>query len=101
MLFNCHCRRWLNIIGISYPERSMQKLTVIVMYDLKVFDGSLRHPAMEVEDVGLGVVVPHRGLVVQLNHTLCALILPSRQQGFMVLQSMGRWDRCEWGLTLH
>lgn len=55
----------------------MQKLTVVVMDDLKVLDRGLRDPAMEVENVGLGVVVPHRGLIVELNHTLCVFVLPS------------------------
>lgn len=55
------------------------------MDDLKVLDRGLCDPSMEVENIGLGVVVPHRGLVVELNHTLCVFVLPSCQQGFMVL----------------
>lgn len=40
---------------------------------------------MEVENVGLRVVIPHGGLVVKLDHALCALVLPPRQQRLMVL----------------
>lgn len=78
------------------------------MDDLKVFDRGLCDPAMEVEHIGLGVVVPHGGLVVQLDHTLCVFVLPSGQQGFVVLhresgERVGReeTDVVGEGLDLH
>lgn len=55
-------------------------LTVIVVNDLEVLDGGLSDPAVEIEHVGLCVIVPHRRLVVQFNDTFCALILPPGQQ---------------------
>lgn len=42
-------------------------LTIVIMDDLKVFDGSLRDPSVEVEHVGLRIVVPHGSFIVQLD----------------------------------
>lgn len=61
-------------------------LTVIVMNDLKVFNRSLRDSAVEVQNVGLSVIIPHRCFVVKLNHTLCVLVLPPGQQWLMLLK---------------
>lgn len=55
-------------------------LTVIVVDDLEILDGGLSDSAMEVEDIGLCVVVPHWRLVVKFNHALCVLVLPPGQQ---------------------
>ena len=55
------------------------------MDDLEILDGRLRDSPVEVEHVGLGVVVPHRSLVVQLDHALRAFVLPAGQQGLVVL----------------
>lgn len=63
----------------------METLTVIAMYDLEVLHGGLRDAPVEVEYVGLGVIVPHGRLVLQLNDTLCVLILPACQQCLMLL----------------
>jgi hypothetical protein len=41
-----------------------------VFCHLKIFNAGLSDPAVEVEDVGLRVVVPHRRLVVQLKNAL-------------------------------
>ena len=59
------------------------------MDDLEILDRRLRDSAVEVEHVGLRVVVPHRGLVVQLDHALRALVLPAGQQGLVVLRKPG------------
>lgn len=56
------------------------------MNDLKILDRGLSDSAVEVEHVRLRVVVPHRRLVVQFNHTLCVFILPPGQQGLVFLQ---------------
>jgi len=61
--------------------------------DLEILDGGLRDPAVEVEHVGLRVVVPHGRLVVQLDHALRALVLPAGQQGLVVLHHPGRKQR--------
>lgn len=61
------------------------ELTVVVMNDLKVFDRRLCDSAMEVEHIRLSVIVPHRCLVVQLYHALCAFVLPSSQQRLVFL----------------
>lgn len=45
-------------------------LWISLVDDLEVFDARLGDASMEVEHVGLGVVVPHRGLVVQLQDGL-------------------------------
>lgn len=46
------------------------------MDDLEVLHGGLCDTPMEVKYVGLCVVIPDRGLVLQLNDTLRVLILP-------------------------
>ena len=46
------------------------------MDDLEVLHRRLSDPAMEVQDVGLGVIVPDRGLVVQLDQVLHGFVLP-------------------------
>lgn len=60
-------------------------LTVIVVDDLEILDRGLSDPAVEVEHVGLRIVVPHRRLVVKFNHAFCVLVLPSGQQWLMLL----------------
>lgn len=55
------------------------------MDDLEVLHRGLCDAPMEVEYVGLRVVVPDRGLVLQLDDTLCVLILPACQQRLMLL----------------
>lgn len=55
-------------------------LTVVVVDDLEILDGGLCDSAVEVEHVGLSVVVPHGRLVVELNDAFCVLVLPSCQQ---------------------
>lgn len=57
-----------------------RKLTVIVVNNLEILNGSLSDSAVEVEHVGLCVIVPHRRLVVKFNHALCVLVLPPGQQ---------------------
>lgn len=54
-----------------------ETLTVIAMDDLEVLHGGLCDAPMEVEDVGLCVIIPDRRLVLQLNDTLHVLILPA------------------------
>jgi hypothetical protein len=61
---------------LLFPSTPSWGLTVIPMDYLKVLHRCLSDPAMEVEDVGLGVIVPHRGLVVQLNQVLHGFVLP-------------------------
>ena len=60
-------------------------LTVVVVDDLEVLDGRLGDAAVEVEHVGLRVVVPQRRLVVQLNQVLKATVLPLAQQALLFL----------------
>ena len=64
-----------------------EALTVIVMNYLKVFHRRLCYAAVEIQHVGLGVVVPHRGLVVQLNQVLQWMILPPVQETLLLLQN--------------
>lgn len=47
------------------------------MDDLEVLHRGLRDAPVEIEYVGLRVVVPDRRLVLQLNDSLCVLILPA------------------------
>lgn len=46
------------------------------MNNLKILDGRLCDAAMEVEDVALCVLIPHRGLVAQLYQLIHILVLP-------------------------
>lgn len=55
-------------------------LTVIVVNDLEILDGGLSDSAVEVEHIGLCIVIPHRRLVVKFNHAFCVLVLPPGQQ---------------------
>lgn len=66
-------------------QQTQVELTVIVMNNLKILNRSLSDSAVEVEHVGLCVIVPHRRLVVKFNHALRVLVLPPGQQWFMVL----------------
>ena len=66
---NAHFR-----ISPEYP--SPWGLTVVVVDDLEVLHRRLSDPAVEVQDVGLGVIVPDRGLVVQLDQVLHGFVLP-------------------------
>lgn len=52
-------------------------LTVIAMDDLEVLHRSLCDAPMEVEYIGLCVIVPDRCLVLQLNDGLRVLVLPA------------------------
>jgi len=56
------------------------ELTVVVVNNLKILDRSLRDSAVEVEHIGLSVIIPYRCLVVKFNHALCVLVLPPGQQ---------------------
>lgn len=47
------------------------------MDDLEVLHGGLSDAPVEVEYVGLRVVIPDRRLVLQLNDSLRVLILPA------------------------
>jgi hypothetical protein len=55
------------------------------MDDLEVLDGGLGDAAVEVEHVGLRVVVPHGRLVVQLDQVLQTSVLPLAQQALLFL----------------
>lgn len=56
------------------------------MDDLEILDGGLSDSAVEVEHVGLSVVVPHGRLVVKLDDAFRALVLPSCQQRLVFLK---------------
>lgn len=66
-------------------------LTVVVVNDLKVFDGSLGDTAVEVQHVGLGVVVPHGRLVVQLDQVVQRAVLPPAQEALLLLCHMDKY----------
>ena len=52
---------------------------------LEVLHRGLSDPAVEVQDVGLGVVVPDGRLVVQLDQVLHGSVLPLGKQALAVL----------------
>lgn len=52
---------------------------------LKVLHRRLSDPAMEVQDVGLRVIVPDGRLVVQFNQVLHGFVLPFGKQALVVL----------------
>lgn len=58
------------------PIQPFLWLTVVFVDYLKVLHRSLSDPAMEVQDIGLSVVIPDWGLVVQLNQVLHGFVLP-------------------------
>lgn len=60
-------------------------LTVIVVNDLEVFDRSLGNSTVEVKHIGLGVIVPHRCLIVQLDQVVQRVILPPAQEALLLL----------------
>lgn len=55
------------------------------MDDLEVLHRGLCDAPMEVEYVGLRVVIPDRGLVLKLDDTLRVLVLPACEQRLMLL----------------
>lgn len=59
---------------------------------LEVLDGGLGDSALEVEGIGATVLVPHRGLVVQLNEALQRLVLPAHQQPIAGLGCRGEYQ---------
>lgn len=65
-------------------------LTVIVVHDLEVLDRGLGDTAVEVEHVGLRVVVPHRRLVVQLDEVVQRAAVPPAQQALLLLHTHTR-----------
>lgn len=60
-------------------------LTVVVVHYLEVFDGGLGDAAVEVQHVGLRVLVPHRRLVVQLDQVVQGVIVPPAQDALLLL----------------
>ncbi len=72
------------VIVFIIKLRGME-LTVIVVNDLEILDRGLSDSAVEVKNVGLCVVVPHRRLVVKFNHAFRVFVLPPGQQRLMVL----------------
>lgn len=76
------------------PLRPILPLTVTAVHNLEVFDGGVGDTAVEVEDIGLGLVIPHRRLVVQLDNVVHVLVLPPREQPVIVL---GRAKRVRLG----
>lgn len=66
-------------------ERGWGTLTVVVVNYLKVFDRGLSDAAVEVQHIRLGVIVPHRGLIVQLYQVVQRVILPPVQEALLLL----------------
>ena len=75
----------MNTGRLRGTEVSRSQLTVIWMDDLEVLDGGLGDAAVEVEHVGLRVVVPDGRLVVQLDQVLQTSVLPLAQQALLFL----------------
>lgn len=74
------------------------RLTVTAVHNLEVFDGGVGDPAVEIEDVGLGLVVPHWGFVVQLDHVVHVPVLPSHQEAVVILER-GKREGSRVGVT--
>lgn len=68
-------------------DKRRELLTVVVVNYLEVFDRGLGNAAVEVEHVGLGVVVPHRRLVVQLDEVVQRVTLPPAQEALLLLHT--------------
>lgn len=68
-------------------DKQRELLTVVVVNYLEVFDRGLGNAAVEVEHVGLGVVVPHRRLVVQLDEVVQRVTLPPAQEALLLLHT--------------
>jgi len=65
-------------------------LTVVVVDYLEVLDRRLSDAAVEVQHVGLGVVVPHGRLVVQLDQVVQRVALPPAQEALLLLKHKPR-----------
>lgn len=70
---------------VIYEGARGQLLTVVVVNDLEVFHRGLRDASVEVQHVGLRVVVPHGGLVVQLDEVFHGVILPPAEEALLLL----------------
>lgn len=67
------------------PSHTIPPLTVAAVHNLEVLDGGVGDTAVEVENVGLGLIIPHRRLVVQLDNVVHVLVLPPHEQPIVVL----------------
>lgn len=74
-------------VRVSTQSRFAERrvLTVVVADDLKVLHGGLSDAAVEVQHVRLSVVVPHGGLVVQLDQVVQRVRLPPAQETLLLL----------------
>lgn len=67
------------------PKLHHDVVGVTAVHDLEIFDGGMGDPAVEIEDVGLGLVVPHWCLVVELDHVVHVPVLPSHQEAVIIV----------------
>lgn len=61
------------------------------MNNLKVFDGGLSDPSMEVEHIGLCLLIPGGRLVVEGHQVLHVPILMAGEQSLQLLKNSQRW----------
>lgn len=68
----------------------MTVITVFAMDYLEVLDGGLGDPAVKVEHMRRRFVIPHRRLVVKLDHIFRPSTLMSYQQAITILKEI--WE---------
>ena len=75
------------------PKLHDNVLNIRVMDNLEVLDRGLGHAAVKVEDITLGLVIPHRSLVMNLNKKIsftdklvpCRIALWAKWSYFIIL----------------
>lgn len=80
-LSDCACS------AVPTPHRQRALLTIVIMDNLEVLHRSLCDSTMEIQNIGLGVIIPDWCFVVQLNDTLCIFVLPPCKERLMFLHT--------------
>lgn len=71
------------------------------MHYLEVFDGGLGDAAVEVEHIGLRVLVPHGRLVVQLDQVVQGVTVPAAQDALLLLSRRKQPPQLHPALSAH
>lgn len=73
------------VLFLHLTDRAL--LTIIIMDNLEVLHRGLCDSTMEIQNIGLGVIIPDWCFVVQLNDTLCIFVLPPCKKRLVFLHT--------------
>ncbi|MEE6458327.1 hypothetical protein FKM82_000252 [Ascaphus truei] len=78
-------KRRLKVTHLWWLVSGQRVLQIIVVHNLEVLHRCVCDTPVEVEHVRLSVIIPHGGLIVQLDDVLLTLVLPFRQQALRII----------------